>query len=76
MTERYLATAVERRAIHQFVELARCEGFQLRYVTGDELTVFQVSALIDRQLGINRERLNYERAAESFHRLDEAVRAK
>jgi hypothetical protein len=64
MTALYLATAVERRAIHQFIEFARAKGVRLSdAVTGCELTVLEVVYLLDRGLQIDRAQLNAEREA-------------
>jgi hypothetical protein len=65
-TQRYMACADARGAIHAFVEFARTKDIQLVSNGGlfpQKLTVAETSALIDAQQGIDRAQLNSERAA-------------
>jgi hypothetical protein len=67
MTIRYAATEPSRAQMHEFVEAIRTAGFKIIDDSGllpEELTPNQISALIDRQFGIDREQLNAERAAQ------------
>ena len=67
MTQRYLSTSDARGAVHAFVEFARAQGIHLcdsRALIQQELTVNEVSVLIDEQQGIDREQLDAERAAQ------------
>lgn len=66
ITTRYVAAEPARGAVHAFVEFARPHGIKLIDETGlipQELSVLQVSQLIDQWQDIDRDQLNAERQA-------------
>lgn len=66
MTIRYTRTEDARSLIHKFVEAIRRDGIRIVDSSGllpEELTPLQISNLIDRHFGIDRARLDAERAA-------------
>lgn len=66
MTQLYQATLAARDQIHGLIEAARSKGVTLVDGTGllpQELTVLQVSQLIDEYFGIDRGQLDAERQA-------------
>ena len=67
MTQRYLSSSDARGAVHAFVEFARTKGVKLfnpSELIPQELTVNEVSVLLDEQQGINRAQLDAERSAQ------------
>jgi hypothetical protein len=67
MTQRYASHEPAREIIHSFVEFARMKGTHFVATGGlfpEELTVKQISELIDEQHGIDRTQLHAERCAQ------------